>query len=142
MKRFQQFKVSLQFQSLILLLLTSTSAVSESIVITPQNLRDAVTSSTTPTEFLQQTVTAQIRDALESAGIGIGDGTLVYTDTLPASRINDGCNPVDVDDVQISAVIDNSSFLSADIRTLHEPLVLSLNLNAELSVEGLSLIHI
>ena len=136
MKRFQQFKVSLQFQSLILLLLTSTSAVSESIVITPQNLRDAVTSSTTPTEFLQQTVNAQIRDALESAGIGLGDGTLVCTDTLPASRINDGCNPVDVDDVQISAVIDNSSFLSADIRTLHEPLVLSLNLNAELSVEG------
>ena len=84
MKIFQQFKVSLQFQSLILLLLTSTSAVSESIVITPQNLRDAVTSSTTPTEFLQQTVNAQIRDALESAGIGLEDGTLVYTDTLPA----------------------------------------------------------
>ncbi len=136
MKKLWHYKLPLLVKSLILLSLASQSAVGESIVITPQNIRDALTSTATPTEYLQQAVNTQIRESLESAGVGLGTGTLVYTDILPGSRINDGCNPVDVDDVFISAVVNNSSFLSADIVSLHEPMVLSLNLNAELSVEG------
>ena len=136
MKKSQHFNVPLRVLSLFLLVLASSSTFGESIVITPNDIRDAMTSASPPTEFLQQTVNSRIQNALESEGIGLVTGTLVYEDTIPGSRTNDGCNPIDVDDVLIKAAIDDSSFLSADIRSLHDPLILSLNLSAELRAEG------
>jgi len=120
----------------LICLLIATVSRADTLTVTLGDLQSALDNSADEPDAVRRMILQQIQSRLNDADIQLEQGQLIFEQSLFDTTVEDGCNRTIVKHMHTQLILNQDSSIALTLRSLHEPMVVALDLSATLNSSG------
>lgn len=108
----------------------------ETITVSLNELQRALDDASQGSDTIAQGVFARISEAITASDLGLVDGELLYSSSESNITVEGGCNRTVILQIDTSLKLNTDTSLSLSLESLYDPIVISLDISADISSVG------
>ncbi len=110
--------------------------VAETVKVTLLELQQALDNANSGTDAVARDVFARISEAINDSDLGLVNGELIYRISDENMTVEGGCNRTVILQIDTDITLNSDTSVSLSLDSLYDPVVISLNVNANITSAG------